>query len=68
MAGKKKGSKTAWKKVIREYDARTGYQSEPTRQYRNPKATTGQSARANSDVFVRGRRVGESGWAGRRQK
>ena len=68
MAGKKKGSKRAWAKVIRDYDARTGHQSEPTRKYRSPKASTGQSAKANSDVFVRGRRVDGSGWAGRRQK
>jgi hypothetical protein len=68
MAGKKKASKRARAKVIRDYDTRTGYQPEPTRKHRNPKATTGQSAKADSDVFVRGRRIDGSGWAGRRQK
>ena len=68
MTGKKRESKAAWKKVVREYDARTGHQAKPIRNYRKPKATTGQSAKANLDVFVRSRRVDGSGWAGRRQK
>jgi hypothetical protein len=68
MASNDKKSKSALKSVIRDYDARTGHQPKPIQNYRKPKATTGQSGKANSDVFVQGRCVIGSGWAGRRQK
>jgi hypothetical protein len=34
MAGKKKKSKSAWKLVIHNYDARTGHHPELARKYR----------------------------------
>jgi hypothetical protein len=57
-----------WRETIQQYDIRTGTQQAPTKKYRRPKSSTGQSSKAKTDIFVRGRRLDGGGWAGRRQK
>jgi len=68
MKKAKRESRDEWKQLIRDYDARIGKQPKPKAKHRTPKASTGQSAKAEDDIFARGSRAEGSGWAGRRQK
>jgi hypothetical protein len=68
MKKTKRESRGEWKQLIRDYDARIGKQPKPKAKLRTPKASTGQSAKAEHDIFARGFRAEGSGWAGRRQK
>jgi hypothetical protein len=68
MPNEKEVSRREWNKIVDDYDSRTGNVAKSTPSYRKPKNSTGQGANAKSDLFVRGRRVDGSGWAGRRQK
>ena len=63
-----KQSRSEWKKLIRQYDARVGNPLKPTLPTNKTKSSTTQSKVAKADAFARLRRQNGSGWAGHRQK